>query len=162
MPKLIAYGIAFSTVGLCWLGHYYFSTIVRYTDYTHVILNLLPLAFVALVPFSAAALGTYPGSSLAVATYAANARVISLLYRINWRFVRHLIPPGVNKGLLRDIGAAIWFLVFLEALAVGFAFIRPILGIIVAASVVPFGFAVVGFLAPRITEAHRIMGPNGS
>lgn len=157
LPKLVAYGIAFSTVGLCWLGHYYFSTVVRYTDYTHVTLNLLPLAFVALVPFSAAALGTYPRNSLAVAAYTANALVISLIYRVNWQFVRHLIPQGISRKLLRAIGNAIWLLVGLEGCALVLAFINPIWGIVMAAIVVPLGFGAVGYLAPEITRATQAM-----
>ncbi|HYL26713.1 MAG TPA: TMEM175 family protein [Candidatus Nitrosotalea sp.] len=157
VPKLVAYGIAFATVALCWVGHYYFSTVVRYTDYIHVILNLVPLAFVALVPFPAAALGTYPDSSLAVAAYASNAMIISLLYLVNWRFVRHLIPQNVGRRLLAHIGAAIWLLVILEGSALALAFVKPVLGIGMAAAVIPFGFTAVGLLAPRIVRAHGVI-----
>ena len=55
----VAYGISFAVLGSIWLAHHRFYTLVARFDGRLIVLNLLYLALVALVPFSAELLGHY-------------------------------------------------------------------------------------------------------
>jgi uncharacterized membrane protein len=156
LPKFGIYAIAFSTVALLWVCHHYYSTLVIGTDFTHVMLNLSPLLLVSLVPFSAAAMGTYHDSPWAVATFTLNVAVICFLYVLNWAHCRRrLVPVEVDRRLLDTMSANAWYSLAGEILATILAFIVPVLGIAVAAIMVPAGFAAMARLEPRIMEAVK-------
>lgn len=156
LPKLGVYAIAFSTVALFWVCHHYYATLVVGTDFTHVMLNLAPLMLVALVPFTAAAMGTYPGSSWAVAVFTLNAAVVCFLYVMNWKHCRRkLVPAEVDRRLLDTMSATAWLSLLGESLATVLAFVLPVLGIALAATLVPAGFAAMAILEPRIRNATK-------
>jgi uncharacterized membrane protein len=156
LPKIAIYAIAFSTVALLWVCHHYYSTLVTGTDFTHVMLNLSPLLLVSLVPFTAAAMGAYHNSSWAVATFTLNVAVICFLYVLNWAHCRRrLVPAQIDRRLLDTMSANAWYSLGGEILATALAFIVPVLGIAVAAVMVPAGFAAMARLEPRIMEAVK-------
>jgi len=156
LPKLGIYAIAFSTVALLWVCHHYYSTVVTGTDFTHVMLNLSPLLLVSLIPFSAAAMGTYHDSKWAVATFTLNVAVICLLYVLNWAHCRRrLVPADIDRRLLETMSANAWYSLAGEIAATILAFVMPVLGIAVAALMVPVGFAAMARLEPRIMEAVK-------
>jgi uncharacterized membrane protein len=156
LPKFGIYAIAFSTVALLWVCHHYYSTLVIGTDFTHVMLNLSPLLLVSLIPFSAAAMGTYHDSPWAVATFTLNVAVICFMYVLNWAHCRRrLVPAEVDRRLLDTMSANAWYSLAGEMLATILAFIVPVLGIAVAAVMVPAGFAAMARLEPRIMDAVK-------
>lgn len=156
LPQIGIYAIAFSTVALLWVCHHYYSTLVVGTDFTHVMLNLSPLLLISLVPFTAATLGSSPGSSWAVAVFTLNVAVICFLYVLNWAHCRRrLVPAEVDRGLLDTMSANAWLSLAGELAATALAFVFPLLGIVVAAVLVPAGFAAMARLEPRIMEAVK-------
>ena len=156
LPQIGIYAIAFSTVALLWVCHHYYATLVVGTDFTHVMLNLSPLLLVSLVPFTAAAMGSNPSSSWAVAIFTLNVAVICFLYVLNWRHCRRkLVPADVDENLLNKMSASAWYSLAGELLATALAFVFPVLGIAVAAVMVPAGFAAMARLEPRIMEAVK-------
>jgi uncharacterized membrane protein len=156
LPEIGIYAIAFSTIALLWVCHHYYSTLVVGTDFTHVMLNLSPLLFVSLVPFTAAAMGNNTDSSWAVAVFTLNVAVICFLYVLNWAHCRRrLVPAEVDRGLLDTMSANAWYSLAGEILATVLAFVSPVLGIAVAAVMVPTGFAAMARLEPRIMEAVK-------
>lgn len=156
LPQIGIYAIAFSTVALLWVCHHYYATLVVGTDFTHVMLNLSPLLLVSLVPFTAAAMGSNPSSSWAVAIFTLNVAVICFLYVLNWRHCRRkLVPADVDENLLNKMSASAWYSLAGELLATALAFVIPVLGIAVAAVMVPAGFAAMARLEPRIMEAVK-------
>ncbi len=153
LPKLGAYAIAFATVALMWLCHYYVATLVRQSDYTHIVLNLAPLMLVALVPFSAATVGTYPGSAWAAALFAANFASITLLYALNWQHCRrYLIGPRVDPRTAHHLTQLIWAFFAVECLATVLALAVPSLGLALVALLVPLGYAFAGLWEGRMFE----------
>lgn len=156
LPEIGIYAIAFSTVALLWVCHHYYATLVVGTDFTHVMLNLSPLLLVSLVPFTAAAMGGNAGSSWAVAIFTLNVAAICFLYVLNWRHCRRkLVPADVDEGLLNTMSANAWYSLAGELVATALAFVNPLLGIAVAAIMVPAGFAAMARLEPRIMEAVK-------
>jgi len=156
LPQIGIYTIAFSTVALLWVCHHYYSTLVVGTDFTHVMLNLSPLLLISLVPFTAATMGRHPQSSWAVAVFTLNVAVICFLYVLNWAHCRRrLVPAEVDRGLLNTMSANAWLSLAGEIVATALAFVMPLLGIAVAAILVPAGFAAMARLEPRIMEAVK-------
>jgi|GEM_PF-3163822 len=155
LPKYGVYLIAFSSVALSWMCHHYYASLVVRTDFMHVFLNLAALMFIALVPFSAAAMGTYYYDSWAVAAFTLNMVVASLLYALNWHHcVRYLLIENVHRSVLTFTVALIWAFVLTEAVAAGVAFLSPYAGIGVAACIIMLGFVFVAFLEPQIIESR--------
>lgn len=156
LPQIGIYAVAFSTVALLWVCHHYYATLVVGTDFTHVMLNLSPLLLVSLVPFTAAAMGNNTSSSWAVAAFTLNVAVICFLYVLNWLHCRRkLVPSDVDERLLNTMSANAWYSLAGELLATALAFTNPVLGIVVAAVMVPAGFAAMARLEPRIMRAVR-------
>jgi len=154
VPQIGIYAIAFSTVALLWVCHHYYATLVVGTDFTHVMLNLSPLLLIALVPFTAALMGNNTSSSWAVAAFTLNVAVICFLYILNWRHCRRrLVPAEVDRRLLDTMSANAWLSLAGEIIATALAFVAPLLGIAVAAILVPAGFAAMARLEPRIMKA---------
>jgi uncharacterized membrane protein len=78
--EFFAYGLSFAVIGSLWIAHHrFFGTLARF-DGPLMVLNLVYLAFVALIPFSSSVLGSYAGQSAAVITYAINMVAVSLAF----------------------------------------------------------------------------------
>jgi uncharacterized membrane protein len=78
--EFFAYGLSFAVIGSLWIAHHrFFSTLARF-DGPLMVLNLVYLAFIALIPFSSSVLGSYAGQTAAVITYAVNMVAVSLAF----------------------------------------------------------------------------------
>jgi uncharacterized membrane protein len=90
-----AYGLSFAVIGSLWIDHHrFFGGLTRF-DGRLMVLNLLYLAFVALVPFSSSLLGSYASQTPAVVVYAINMVAISLSFSLQVGYAR-------NKGMLEE------------------------------------------------------------
>jgi uncharacterized membrane protein len=78
--EFFAYGLSFAVIGSLWIAHHrFFANLARF-DGPLMVLNLVYLAFVALIPFSSSLLGSYAGETPAVITYAINMVAVSLVF----------------------------------------------------------------------------------
>jgi uncharacterized membrane protein len=78
--EFFAYGLSFAVIGALWIAHHqFFASLARF-DGTLMVLNLVYLAFIALIPFSSSLLGSYAGESAAVITYALNMLAVSVAF----------------------------------------------------------------------------------
>ena len=78
--EFFAYGLSFAVIGSLWIAHHqFFGSLARF-DGPLMALNLVYLAFVALIPFSSSVLGSYAGESAAVITYALNMVAVSVVF----------------------------------------------------------------------------------
>jgi uncharacterized membrane protein len=80
--EFFAYGLSFAVIGSLWIDHHRFFTGLRGVDGRLMSLNLVYLAFIALVPFSSSVLGSYAGQSAAVIVYALNIIAISIAFTL--------------------------------------------------------------------------------
>jgi uncharacterized membrane protein len=84
---LFAYALSFAVLGKLWLAHHrFFSSVARF-DNTLMGLNLLYLAWVAVVPFTSEVLGDYSGERDAVILYAISIAGVSLTFSIQIVYV---------------------------------------------------------------------------
>jgi uncharacterized membrane protein len=86
--EFFAYGLSFAVIGSLWIDHHRFFGALRAFDGRLMALNLVYLAFVALVPFSSSLLGSYAGETPAVVVYALNMVAISVSFSLQIAYAR--------------------------------------------------------------------------
>jgi uncharacterized membrane protein len=95
LPSLGAYVLAFALVGRFWVIHHNLFEKLRAFDATLMTLNLIFLALIVLVPFSANLYDTYSDEALAVAVLGGT---LGLAAWINWLMTMHVL----REGLIHD------------------------------------------------------------
>ena len=79
-PVFLSYFVSFMVLAMFWLSHHFiYSVFTKNIDRVLALLNILFLSFVAVVPFSAQLLGTYPGMPIAGVVYGVNLAIISII-----------------------------------------------------------------------------------
>jgi TMEM175 potassium channel family protein len=95
LPSLGAYALAFALVGRYWTIHHRLFENLRAFDGALMTLNLVFLALIALVPFSAELIDRYREEPIAAAVFGATLGFAAL---VHWAMVRHVM----NKEFVRD------------------------------------------------------------
>lgn len=124
-PRVFAYALSFSVIGIYWMAHWRRYLLVERTDEGLARLNLLLLGLVAFIPFPTSLLGQYGDRSLVVALYAVVLALAGLSGAACWAYAasRGLLRPTVSPdqyrlSLLRGLAAPTVFLASLLALPV--------------------------------------------
>lgn len=79
LPLLTEFVLSFLVLAMFWISHNYFYTYFATTiNRQLMLLNLLYLALISFIPFSARVLGTYFGAPLAADIYGLNVLLISI------------------------------------------------------------------------------------
>ncbi len=114
LPRLIAWVISFFVLATFWIAHHRLFHYVRYVDTGLLWRNLYQLAFVSLMPFSAALLGEFPTANAAQVAYNGNMVVLGLLGLWKIHYVRkhpelgsHPMEPGTYHATLFRIGGLV-------------------------------------------------------
>jgi uncharacterized membrane protein len=95
LPSVGAYVLAFALVGRFWVIHHNLFEKLRAFDATLMTLNLIFLALIVLVPFSANLYDAYSDEALAVAVLGGT---LGLAAWINWLMTMHVL----RQGLIHD------------------------------------------------------------
>ncbi|MBO9578473.1 MAG: DUF1211 domain-containing protein [Microbacteriaceae bacterium] len=138
-PTIWTFALVFVTLGALWFGNRTQSGLVGRADHPLTWLNLLLVGLVALVPFSARFLITYPADRTAVLWFAAHFTVIYLVHGAAWLYASlrpELLRAGLSEAFLRRSRLATFVPAAVYAVATGLAAISAIAGI-VASLVVP-------------------------
>jgi uncharacterized membrane protein len=88
LPSLGAYALAFALVGGFWVNHHRFYESLRAFDETLMALNLLFLALIALMPFSAELIDRYSEEPIADAVFGATLGFAGL---VHLAMIRHVL-----------------------------------------------------------------------
>jgi uncharacterized membrane protein len=127
-PELVSYALSFAVIGRYWVVHHRVFRLVRRADSTLMVLNLLLLAFIALIPWPTEMLGRYGDTTTAVVAYSVTmvgTGVASAL--LNWHIVRaglldvHVTDSYRRAGAIRSLMIPFGF-----ALGIPVAFVDPI------------------------------------
>jgi uncharacterized membrane protein len=129
IPKLIAFGVGFALLARYWLAHHDFMSRLSALDSRLITLNLVYLAFVALLPFPTALIGEFESNPISGVVFAATLSVISLLETLmlghahRAGLMREQITPEESRyELIGSLQPAVMFLV-----TIPLAFISPTL-----------------------------------
>jgi uncharacterized membrane protein len=119
---LLAYALSFAVLGRLWLAHHRFFGVLERFDGTLMGLNLLYLAFIAIVPFTSELLGEHGEESPAVIVYAASMFGVSLAFsaQIVHASRAGLVKPELSRVERRFAGPASFLVaaVFLASIPV--------------------------------------------
>jgi len=103
VPQLLSYFISFAVIVLFWFRHHALFGRVHTHDARFVALNMVFLAFIAVLPFPSELLGKYGQEKISVVIYAINVLVLSSLlislYLYSER--RNLVDADVEGGIYR-------------------------------------------------------------
>ena len=128
LPSLAAYALAFALVGRYWVIHHRLFEHLRTFDGTLMALNLVFLALIVLIPFSAELFDRYNEESIAAAVFGATLGSAAL---VNGFMIRHVLRKEFlyerDRGVSEPFGGAITFsLTILFFLSVPGAFLSPV------------------------------------
>jgi TMEM175 potassium channel family protein len=141
-----AYALSFAVLGKLWLAHHrFFSALARF-DSTLMGINLVYLAFVALVPFTSELLGDYSDQSIAVIFYAASMFAVSLTFtlQIVYSYRANLVKPEMRDVERRMAGPSNFIVAGLFLASIPVAAVAP--------SVAPFMWIGVFFTGRRVAD----------
>jgi uncharacterized membrane protein len=137
-PRIFAYALSFSVIGMYWLAHWRRYLLVQRTNEGLARLNLLLLGLVAFIPFPTSVLGQYGDRPLVVASYAVVLALAGMAGAACWAYAasRGLLRPSVTAdeyrlGLLRGLTAPVVFLASLLALPIVGATVTEMLWLLV-------------------------------
>jgi uncharacterized membrane protein len=147
----VAYGISFAVLGSIWLAHHRFYTLVARFDGRLIVLNLVYLALVALVPFSAELLGHYSDTTDGVIVYAINLAGISLSFtaQVFYAFRKGLVKEDARDQERRYVGPASFVVSGTFLLSIPFAFVDPSLCPIIWVGLLVLGGRVIDAVGDR-------------
>jgi uncharacterized membrane protein len=125
---LIAYGISFAVLGRYWLSHHRFFSALERFDGTLMGLNLVYLAFIALVPFTSEVLGDFSGQTAAIVLYAINMILVSGSFQAQllYSYRKGLVRPGAQALERRYAGPANLLVVGVFVISIPVAFVSPL------------------------------------
>lgn len=105
-PLFVGYIVSFAVLAMFWLSHnFFYSHFVKEINRQLLLLNMLYLAGISLVPFSAHLIGAYPESQLAVSVYGLNILLIGLMnvWILSYALRSHELDTShINKRLLHQ------------------------------------------------------------
>jgi uncharacterized membrane protein len=144
---LFAYALSFAVIGKFWLAHHrFFGSLARF-DNTLMGMNLLYLAWLALVPFTSEVLGEYGDETDAAVAYAISLAGVTLTFQaqIVYAYRRDLIQERARVYERRFVGPANFFVsaVFLLSIPVA---------IFVSASAAELTWLAIFFVGRRASD----------
>lgn len=110
-PSFFAYAVSFLTIGIMWVQHHRLFTVIRRSNPTFAMINVVFLLFIAFVPFPTEVLAqrvNAPGWSLATVLYGGTMVAIAIMFNAIWAYAAarggHLLRGNPND-VARRVGA---------------------------------------------------------
>ncbi|HSI79305.1 MAG TPA: TMEM175 family protein [Solirubrobacterales bacterium] len=142
-PSVISFFISFAVIARYWVAHQkQFSMLVR-MDRPFIGLNLVYLAFIALLPFPTDLLGNYFENPISVTVYAITVGIVSgmevvlFVYAHRNRLLATQLPEEVYRWGVRQASAPLAFFV----ISIPVAFVSTTIAVVLWFGAVPLGLA---------------------
>jgi uncharacterized membrane protein len=156
-PELLSYALSFAVIGRYWLVHHRMFRLVRRADSALMALNLLLLAFIALIPWPTEMLGRYGDTTTAVVAYSVvmvGTGLSSAL--LGWHIQRAgLLDERVTDSYRRASAIRSMMIPLGFALGIPVAFVDPIAGMYTWW----IGIVAMSLLARRVGSVREPYGP---
>ena len=104
--RFATFFISFIVLGVYWFANHQVFHFVLRVNRTLVWLNVLFLMGIALIPFAASLMGTYPQDPIALSLYGAVLGLLAALGYVIWWYLtgdRGLIEPGLDPELVHKV-----------------------------------------------------------
>lgn len=145
VPQFVAFALSFALVANLWWQHHRLFELLERLDPGVTAINLVLLAFVALVPYPTSLLGAGPGNSIAVIAFIAVFVVLTLLHLA-------LLGRAGAQGLVRSELPRVRYLSLLAGYAVGAL-------VLLVAAVIALWWPIVALV---VVGTSIVMGPLGA
>jgi uncharacterized membrane protein len=153
-PEFLAYVVSFLTIGIMWVQHHRLFTVIRRSNSTFAMINVIFLMAIAFVPFPTAVLAQRIGSSVdavpATLLYGGTTIGIAVMFNVIWRYAAsrggHLLDPAYAQAG--------------RASAKGYRYGIPIYVLITALAVVSPVLSLIGFGLYAAYWALPVSGPS--
>jgi uncharacterized membrane protein len=145
VPQFVAFALSFALVANLWWQHYRLLDLLDALEPGVIAVNLVLLAFVALVPYPTSLLGAAPANSVAVVAFIAVFVVLTLLHLA-------LLGRAGSRGLVRSELPRVRYLSLLAGYAVGAL-------VLLAAMVIALWWPMVALVVVGISI---VVGPLGA
>jgi uncharacterized membrane protein len=128
-PQVLTYALSFAVIGLYWIAHWRRFQYIEAADDRLVALNLLQLAFIALIPFPSSVMGQHGDQPEAALLYIAVLGTAGILGPVTWvHAVRAgLTVPGLSAGFVRFMTVRGVVVPVVMYLSVPLVFVNPFL-----------------------------------
>jgi uncharacterized membrane protein len=154
-PEFLAYVVSFLTIGIMWVQHHRLFTLIRHSNSTFAMINVIFLLFIAFVPFPTAVLAQRIGSSVdavpATLLYGGTTIGIAVMFNLIWRYAAsrdgHLLDPALAQPG--------------RASAKGYRYGIPIYVLITSLAIVSPLLSLIGFGLYAAYWALPVSGPSG-
>lgn len=125
--SLFAYALSFAVLGKLWLSHHSFFGGLHSFDGTLMVLNLVYLAWIALVPFTSELLGNYTGETQSVIVYAASVVGVTATFgaQIAYAYRRGLLNPAYRHVARTANGPGLFAVAIVFTASIAVAFVSP-------------------------------------
>jgi uncharacterized membrane protein len=157
-PRLMSLMVSFIVIGVYWTSHHrYFTYIKRYNGML-IFLNMLFLFFIILMPFVASLLGQYPHTPVGVITYAAAVAITGLSISSIWWYAswnNRLVDENMDLGFIRTRNRMALLVPILFLVSIPFAFINPLVSVIIWWSTPFFAIATLRISDRRLVARKR-------
>jgi uncharacterized membrane protein len=152
-PEFVGFVVSFMTIGIMWIQHHRLFTLIRRSNSTFAMINVIFLMFVALVPFPTAVLAQRLGSGVdrvgATVLYGATMVAIATMFNAIWQYASarggHLLVGEITDAR--------------RAEARGYRYGVPIYALITLLAFVDPYLSLAGFAAFAAYWALPISGP---
>ncbi len=131
LPKAISWFISFGVLAFFWFGHQRAFNQVRSADGKLVALNIGQLAFVSVMPFSAALVGEHGRALVSQIVYSLNMAALATLAWLTLRYIyRHpeLSRVAPRAAAYRSARFRLFGLMLISAVSVALQYVIPTLG----------------------------------
>src|SRR5918996_2734036 len=89
-PSYAAYTVSFIIIGIMWVNHHHMFNLIRVSNHTFLVLNVLFLMTVAALPWPTALLAEYirdaDERTVATLVYGGNMVAIAIMFNVVWRY----------------------------------------------------------------------------
>jgi len=125
---MLAYAISFAVLGKLWLAHHRFFSAVERFDGALMGLNLLYLAWVALIPVTSELLGDYGDDPVGVITYAISMTGVTATFQLQILHAtrRDLVRPELREMERRNAAPANLVIMSVFVLSIPVALVSPL------------------------------------
>ena len=135
-PEFAAYVVSFLTVGIMWVQHHRLFTLIRRSNPTFAMINVIFLMFVAFVPYPTGVLAQRIGSGVdavgATLLYGGTMVGIAVMFNAIWRYASardgHLLGDAASPGGRMEARGYRYGVPIYAAITL-LAFIQPVLSL---------------------------------
>jgi uncharacterized membrane protein len=130
--SLFAYALSFAVLGRLWLSHHSFFGGLHSFDGSLIVLNLLYLAWIAVVPFTSELLGNYTSEAPSVIVYAASVLGVTATFgaQIAYAYRRGLLTPEYRLAARTANAPGVFAVAIVFAASMPVALVSPTVAIL--------------------------------